>query len=123
MPSSLLLPCRPDLRHVARAAVRAATRREFLAVLASSGLLAACGGGSDAAESAGRAVDHVLGSSVIPPLDAIRSVVVIEGRRDLETALALDLPVVGAPSAIPQRALPGTPRRSPGRRRRAVPPG
>ena len=81
------------------------TRREFLAGLAAAGLLAACGddgGGALSGDSpTGRSVDHGLGTTVAPPASAIRSVVVLEGRRDLETALALDLPVVGAPSSSP----------------------
>lgn len=89
--------------------VDAATRREFLVMLGAAGLLAACGdddaGDGDAASSA-QTVEHGLGTSEIPPISEVQAVVVIEGRRDLETALALGLPIVGAPAASPEQPFP-----------------
>lgn len=45
--------------------------------------------------AAGRVVETTLGSVTVP--DRITSVVVIDGRRDLDIALAFDLPIVGIP--------------------------
>ncbi len=91
--------------------VEAATRREFITLLGAAGLLAACGdngddGGDGSAESSARTVEHGLGTSEVPPASEVQAVVVIEGRRDLETALALDLPIVGAPAASPDAPFP-----------------
>ncbi|WEO78442.1 ABC transporter substrate-binding protein [Cryobacterium sp. SO2] len=60
-------------------------------------LLAGCSAGApaDADAGSGRTVDTVLGEITVP--EQIDSVVVIEGRRDLDIALALELPVVGFP--------------------------
>lgn len=67
-------------------------------------LLAACGPGStDDGAVETRAVDTVIGQ-VDVPLE-IDSVVVLEGRRDLDIALALDLPLVGYPYEGPDSGL------------------
>lgn len=86
-----------------------ATRREFLAGLAAAGLLAACGQGdrgpaasSDSTTSGGTiTVQNQFGTFEVP-LDP-RRVVGWEGRRDLETALALGL----RPIAVGSNALFG----------------
>lgn len=69
------------------------------AALTSTALLAACSttasSSANAPVSSGRTVETVLGPVTVP--EQIDSVVVIEGRRDLDIALALDLPVVGFP--------------------------
>lgn len=67
------------------------------ASLAAAALLAGCSGTSAAAGSAeeGRTVESILGPVTVP--GTVESVVVIEGRRDLDIALALELPVVGFP--------------------------
>lgn len=67
-------------------------------------LLGACGPGStDDGAVETRAVDTVIGQ-VDVPLE-IDSVVVLEGRRDLDIALALDLPLVGYPYEGPDSGL------------------
>lgn len=88
-----------------------ATRREFITLLGAAGLLSACGDGGDFVAPANsgsvtQRVDHALGSSEVRPATDISAVVVLEGRRDLETALALGLPLVGAPSASPDEPFP-----------------
>jgi len=52
--------------------------------------------GADDTAAEGRTVSTEFGDVVIPA--TIDSVVVLEGRRDLDIALALDLPVVGIPT-------------------------
>ncbi|MWV51150.1 ABC transporter substrate-binding protein [Rathayibacter sp. VKM Ac-2803] len=59
-------------------------------------LSAGCSGATAASpEAGGVTVETVLGEVTVP--DRIESVVVIEGRRDLDIALSLGLPVVGFP--------------------------
>ncbi len=89
-----------------RPAVRRASRIQVLAVAAATALLAGCGAGADASADArdgqtdgGRTVETQLGPVTVP--ETIDSVVVIEGRRDLDIAFALDLPVVGFPVEEP----------------------
>lgn len=68
------------------------------AALTVTSLLAACSTTTTPAASSttsGRTVETVLGQVTVP--EQVNSVVVIEGRRDLDIALALDLPVVGFP--------------------------
>lgn len=82
----------PRLRAVRRARVLPAAASAAVALL----LLAGCSGGTQAADQAdGVTVDTILGEVTVPA--QIDSVVVIEGRRDLDIALALGLPVVGYP--------------------------
>ena len=72
--------------------------RPIAAALTTTALLAACSTATtsaDAPTASGRTVETVLGPVTVPA--QIDSVVVIEGRRDLDIALALDLPVVGFP--------------------------
>lgn len=72
--------------------------RPLAAVLSATALLAACStttAADDTLVESGRTVETVLGPVTVP--EQIDSVVVIEGRRDLDIALALDLPVVGFP--------------------------
>lgn len=60
--------------------------------------VAACSAGESTDEpdaAAGRTVETTLGAVTVP--DEITSVVVIDGRRDLDIALAFDLPIVGIP--------------------------
>ena len=78
------------------------TTRLLTALAASAAtiaLLAGCTSGAaadaDAADGAGRTVDTILDEVTVP--EQIDAVVVIEGRRDLDIALALGLPVVGFP--------------------------
>lgn len=68
-------------------------------------LLSACGGGSSSSTegTATRSVDTVIGTVKVP--ETIDSVVVLEGRRDLDIALALGLPVVGYPYEGPDSGL------------------
>ncbi len=79
------------------------TRREFLALLAAAGMPAGCGTAAPAERAAEptRRVTHQFGTFDIP-VDP-RRVVGIEGRRDLETCLALGT----APVAIGSNALYG----------------
>lgn len=79
------------------------TRRELLAGLVAAGVLAGCGGGrrggggdGDASRPATRTVTHRFGTFEVPAEP--QRVVGLEGRRDLETALALDLPIVAVGS-------------------------
>ena len=61
--------------------------------------LTACGAGAataPASTAAGTTVDTVLGPVTVPA--EVESVVVVEGRRDLDIALALGLPLVGHPT-------------------------
>ena len=72
--------------------------RPIAAALTTTALLAACSTATTSANAptaSGRTVETVLGPVTVP--EKIDSVVVIEGRRDLDIALALDLPVVGFP--------------------------
>lgn len=75
------------------------TRSAPAAVLAVLSLLALTGctapAGEQAAADDGRTVDTVLGEVVVPA--EVGSVVVIEGRRDLDIVLSLGLPLVGYP--------------------------
>ena len=60
--------------------------------------LASCSSSEDAAESStagGRTVETVLGEVTVP--EEINSVVVLEGRRDLDIVLSLGLPLKGYP--------------------------
>lgn len=80
-------------------------KRLLIPILGSALLLSACGTTNDAssdssdssttAETAGTTVQTALGPVAVPT--EINSVVILEGRRDLDIALALDLPVVGYP--------------------------
>jgi iron complex transport system substrate-binding protein len=77
------------------------TTRFLSAVAASAAtiaLLAGCtsAAADDTAADSGRTVESVLGEVTVP--EQIEAVVVIEGRRDLDIALALELPVVGFPT-------------------------
>jgi iron complex transport system substrate-binding protein len=78
-------------------AARPTTRRQFLSLLGAAGLVAGCGTGPSGtagpAPAATRRVTHQFGSFDIP-LDPQR-VVGLEGRRDLETCLALGITPVG----------------------------
>ncbi|KQU44239.1 hypothetical protein ASG84_13065 [Rhodococcus sp. Leaf278] len=60
-------------------------------------LVASCGAGTEPAttDSAARSVTTQFGTVDVP--ERIESVVVIDGRRDLDIALAFDLPIVGIP--------------------------
>lgn len=84
--------------------VSTVTRRDFLALLAAAGLLTACGAPAPAAPAAPatRTVTHRFGTVAVP-LDPQR-VVGIEGRRDLETCLALGI----RPVAVGSNAVYGT---------------
>lgn len=66
-------------------------------VLVTAAVTAGCGGGPDGASrsESGRTVETALGSVSIP--QDIGSVVVLEGRRDLDIVLSLGLPLVGYP--------------------------
>ena len=70
----------------------------FAASAATIALLAGCTSAAADTEGAdtGRTVDTILGEVTVP--EKIEAVVVIEGRRDLDIALALNLPVVGFPT-------------------------
>jgi len=59
-------------------------------------VLAGCATTGPDAASAGRTVDTVRGEVTVP--ESIDSVVVLEGRRDTDIVLALDLPLVGYPA-------------------------
>ncbi len=65
-----------------------------VASLTLTGCTAAAGGGSSADEG-GRTVETVLGPVTVP--EAIESVIVLEGRRDLDIVLSLGLPLTGYP--------------------------
>lgn len=67
-------------------------------------VLASCSSGPEPAEGGGRTVTTALGEVTVP--STIDSVVVLEGRRDLDTALALGLPVRGFPYAGARIELP-----------------
>ncbi|AJE68613.1 ABC transporter substrate-binding protein [Corynebacterium glutamicum] len=58
-------------------------------------LLSACGTANDTPETTDTSVETALGTLNVP--STIDSVVILEGRRDLDIALALELPVVGYP--------------------------
>lgn len=64
-------------------------------LLCSAMLLSACGSPSETTETTNASVETALGTLNIP--SEINSVVILEGRRDLDIALALELPVVGYP--------------------------
>jgi iron complex transport system substrate-binding protein len=64
-------------------------------------LLGACSTGTEATES--RSVDTILGPVAVP--DEIDSVVVLEGRRDLDIVLSLGLPLVGFPYEGPDSVM------------------
>ncbi|MDO9378376.1 MAG: ABC transporter substrate-binding protein [Nocardioidaceae bacterium] len=73
-------------------------RRRLTAPLLTLGLLVVAGCGSAATptdEQETRTVRTLAGEVAVPT--EVRRVVVVEGRRDLDVALALDLPVVGFP--------------------------
>lgn len=75
-------------------------KRSLIAVVL---LLSACGGTAEAEDAGGtRTVQTFLGAVEVP--EKIESVVVLDGRRDQDIALALDLPVVGVPRADPEHA-------------------
>jgi len=76
-----------------------ATRREFL--IGAGALLVIAPFGCGGEESGESAQTTSPGESNVPSASALESVIVLEGRRDLETSLALGLPVVGAPAASP----------------------
>ena len=65
-----------------------------VATLTLTGCTAAADGGSPA-EEGGRTVETVLGPVTVP--EAIESVIVLEGRRDLDIVLSLGLPLTGYP--------------------------
>jgi len=65
--------------------------------------LVGCASGSATEAAGGRSVDTALGAVVVP--DAIDSVVVLEGRRDLDIVLSLGLPLVGFPYEGPDQKL------------------
>ncbi|MGY4857867.1 ABC transporter substrate-binding protein [Cryobacterium sp. AP23] len=85
---------------MSRTSADSRTTRLLTALAASTAtiaLLAGCtSAAADSDTAAGRTVDTILGEVTVP--EQIDSVVVIEGRRDLDIALALDLPVVGFPT-------------------------
>ena len=64
-------------------------------------LLGACSTGTEATEST--SVDTILGAVAVP--DEIDSVVVLEGRRDLDIVLSLGLPLVGFPYEGPDTVM------------------
>ncbi|WP_328811538.1 ABC transporter substrate-binding protein [Rhodococcus sp. NBC_00294] len=68
---------------------------KVFAVAGAVAVLTACSADVSADDATGRTVDTSLGAIVVP--DEIRSVVVIDGRRDLDIALSFGLPVVGMP--------------------------
>jgi iron complex transport system substrate-binding protein len=82
------------------AAIRPYRTRLLVAAAATLTLaLAGCSASSDTDDTAaaeGRTVTTEFGDVVVP--EEIESVVVLEGRRDLDIALALELPVTGMPS-------------------------
>lgn len=87
---------------MSRISADARTARLLTALAASAASIALLAGCSNAATTdtgsaadAGRTVDTILGEITVP--EQIEAVVVIEGRRDLDIALALGLPVVGFP--------------------------
>jgi iron complex transport system substrate-binding protein len=75
-----------------------------VALAAAALLLAGCstGGGSGSAAE-GRVVETVLGDVEVP--EQIDSVVVLEGRRDLDIVLSLGLPLVGFPYEGPDTTM------------------
>jgi iron complex transport system substrate-binding protein len=104
------LPATPPVAGARAAAAldvcNAATRRQFIAMLGAAGLLVACGGngeegGASGPEGGTISVTNQFGTFDVP-LDPQR-VVGWEGRRDLETALALGL----SPIAIGSNAFDG----------------
>ncbi|MGQ0679853.1 MAG: hypothetical protein ACT4OM_09415 [Actinomycetota bacterium] len=86
-------PITPAMTHL----LGALTRREFMSGITAAGLLAACGRGDDTCDqtpsTATRTVTHEFGTFEIPANP--QRVVGTEGRPDLETAIALDLGIVG----------------------------
>ncbi|MBZ4486733.1 ABC transporter substrate-binding protein [Microbacterium sp. cx-55] len=72
-----------------------------VAVLGTAALLAGCASAAPAAT--GSAVETEFGEVVIP--EQIESVVVLEGRRDLDIVLALGLPLVGYPFEGPDTGI------------------
>ncbi|WP_096460337.1 ABC transporter substrate-binding protein [Corynebacterium suranareeae] len=64
-------------------------------LLCSALFLGACGASSDSASPNSSSIDTTLGAVEVPA--EINSVVILEGRRDLDIALALGLPIVGYP--------------------------
>ncbi|WP_149360714.1 ABC transporter substrate-binding protein [Lolliginicoccus suaedae] len=85
------------------------TRRDFLALAATSVLLAGCSGNGDDgtagdATAPGRTVSTPLGEVEVPA--APQRVVAIDARQDLEIALALGLPLVGYTSRSVQPWVP-----------------
>ncbi|MEJ5914374.1 ABC transporter substrate-binding protein [Pseudokineococcus sp. 1T1Z-3] len=79
-------------------------RSAALGLVGAALLLApACAGpGTDSGDAAPtRTVDTVMGEVAVPEPEDIDSVVVLEGRRDTDVVLALDLPLVGYPSRDP----------------------
>jgi len=67
----------------------------FVSVAAVAALLLAGCSAADEPAPTGTVVDTVLGEVTVP--ETIDSVVVLEGRRDLDIVLSLDLPLVGFP--------------------------
>ncbi|MBD8506574.1 ABC transporter substrate-binding protein [Hoyosella sp. G463] len=89
--------------------IRMPTRRDFLALAATTVLLAGCSGDGDAGTSGeapvpARTVTTPLGAVEVPAEP--RRVVAIDSRQDLEIALALGLPVVGYTSRMVQPWVP-----------------
>jgi iron complex transport system substrate-binding protein len=80
-------------------------RNLFLTAAAATMALAlvGCAGSSTTDAAGGREVDTALGAVVVP--DEIDSVVVLEGRRDLDIVLSLGLPLVGFPYEGPDEKL------------------
>jgi len=76
-----------------------AVLRTTAAALALSALVACSAGTPSPAvpQATGTTVETVLGPVTVP--DEVTSVVVVEGRRDLDIALSLGLPLVGYPTA------------------------
>jgi len=76
-------------------------RRNIVLAVASLGasalLLSGCSSAAAPSEATGatRTVDTVLGEAIVP--EQIDSVIVLEGRRDTDIVLALELPLVGFP--------------------------
>jgi iron complex transport system substrate-binding protein len=97
----------PTLTPHDRVVVDDATRREFMALLAAAGLLAGCGS-DDTAPEATSAATATWSRGPFGPVEVPRSPqrVVVGNAIDADFALALGLPVIGAPGAIGNAASP-----------------
>jgi iron complex transport system substrate-binding protein len=92
----------PTLPPIDRVVVDDATRREFIALLAAAGLLAGCGSDDPAPPATSAAATATWSRGPFGPVEVPRSPqrIVVGNAIDADFALALGLPVVGAPGAI-----------------------